>query len=164
MIPPTTALNRYAANRNKHALYLNETRDELHYGFRIGDLNFLLKPKEKIEVIEAAPACPIPNTPGWFSGMVNLRGDLLPVFDINFLITKNPVKAKWIMIFRHNGRSAGIYIDTLPSGITLEICAESEINLPDILQGCTENIYMQDNNTWIETDFEKLFQKLRARF
>lgn len=164
MMTPTTALNRFADEKRKHDLYLNETRVDLRYGFSIGDIKFLLGPLEKVEVIDAAPACPVPNTPGWFAGMFNLRGDVFPLFDINFLITKNAVMAKWIMVFNHNGKSAGVYIDTLPYGVNLDAATGVPPNLPDILRGCINNVYMQGDSLWFETDFEKIFLKLRDRF
>lgn len=164
MMTPSIALNRYASENRKHDLYLNELKDKIHYGFRIGDLNFLLRSQEKIEVIENSPVCPIPNTPGWFSGMFNLRGDVFPVFDINFLITKNAVIAKWIMVFKHNGHSAGIYIDSLPSGITPDTRINNHENIPEILQGCINDIFGLGNDVWFETDFEKLFLELRSQF
>ena len=164
MMTPTTALNRFASERRKHDLYLNESRVNLYHGFRIGDLKFLLRPEVKVEVVETTPCCPVPNTPGWLSGMLNLRGEIFPVFDINFLITKNAELSRWIMVFRHAGHSAGIYIDTLPVGITPGTVVNEQINLPEILQGCVDNIYIQGDDRWIETDFEKLFLKLRDLF
>ena len=161
---PTTALNRFASDNRKHNLYLNEPRAKMHYGFRTGSLKFLLKPLEKVEVIEAVPTCPVPNTPGWFAGMINLRGDLVPVFDINFLITKIPASTKWIMVFRHGRCSAGIYIDTLPYAINPDTGIYEQPVIPEILQECVENVYGQNDDIWLETDFEKFFLGLRTRF
>lgn len=164
MMTPTCALNRFAAEYRKRVLYPDDNRPEVHYGFRIGELNILLRPLEKVEVIESMQTCPVPNTPGWFSGMINLRGELLPVFDIGFLLNKNPTITKYIMVIRHENHSAGIYIDTLPTGITPEILSDSKSELPDILGHCVDNIYKQDDNIWLETNFEKFFQELRNRF
>ena len=161
---PTTALNRFQAEHRKRVLYPEDSRSEIHYGFRLGELNILLRSMEKVEVIESTQACPVPNTPGWFSGMINLRGELIPVFDLDFLLTKNPAMTKWIMVFRHDNHSAGIYINTLPAGITPEPVSENRPELPDIFDGCVENIFSQEGSIWLETDFDKLFRKLRNCF
>lgn len=165
MMTPTAALNRFSAGKRSIGdLFLEESRVDLHYGFRVGELKLLLKPLEKIEVINTLSACPVPNTPSWFAGMINLRGELLPVFDLNLLMTQKPEPAKWIAIFRHNGRAAGIYTSTLPISISVDGQAHVQPPIPEILEGCVENIFAQGDSIWFETDFEKLFMALRARF
>jgi chemotaxis signal transduction protein len=165
MITPTAALQYLAARKRKLELYVEEKKADARYGFRIGELKLLLRPHEKVEVIEAVMACPIPNTPAWFAGMVNLRGNLLPVFDIKQLLNmQNLEPPKWIMVFGQGNHAAGIFADNLPSGVIPDSTAEIKPDLPEILQDCVENTLMQGDSMWIEVAFEKMFEDLRSRF
>ena len=162
---PTAALQYLAARKRKLELYVQEKKTDARYGFRIGELKLLLRPHEKVEVIEAVQVCPIPNTPAWFTGMINLRGNLLPVFDLKQLLNmQSPEPSKWIMIFGQGNRAAGIYADNLPSGVIPDSAVEIKPELPEILQDCVENTLIQGDNIWFEVVFEKVFGNLRAEF
>ncbi len=165
MMTPAAALNYLASRKRKLDLYVQEKKEDTRYGFRLGELRFLLRPQEKVEAIKAVPACPMPNTPHWFAGMINLRGNLLPVFDIKQLLDmKSPEPPKWIIVFGQDNRATGIYADTLPAGVIVERPANVHPRLHEFLQDCVENTLMQGDNLWIEVAFEKMFEDLRARF
>jgi chemotaxis signal transduction protein len=165
MMTPTAALNYLASRKREHDLYVQEKKEDTRYGFRLGELRLLLRPHEKVETIKAVPACPMPNTPHWFAGMINLRGNLLPVFDIKQLLDmKSPGLPKWIIVFGRDNRAAGIYADTLPSGVIVDRPADVRPHLHDFLQDCVENTLMQGDSMWIEVAFEKMFEDLRSRF
>lgn len=165
MLTPTAALKRLASRKGGLDLYVQEKKEDARYGFRIGELRFLLRPLEKVEVIEPVPTCPIPNTPRWFVGMINLRGNLLPVFDIKQLLgADNPEPAKWIMVFGRGSRAAGLLADTLPASVMVDRPADARPQLPEFLHNCVENIFIQEDNVWFEAVFEKMFLELRARF
>jgi len=165
MMTPSAALRFLATRKRTLDLYLQDKKEDTRYGFRIGNLKLLLRPQENVEVIVAIPACPIPNTPRWFAGMINLRGNLLPVFDIRQLLGKdNPEPPRWIMVFGQGNRTSGIYADTLPSGVKPDRPANEIHDLPDFLHGCVENILIQGDDMWIEVAFEKMFVNLRTTF
>ncbi|UXI69143.1 chemotaxis protein CheW [Tahibacter amnicola] len=44
--------------------------------------NLLLPAARPTEMVRRATLCPIPNVPAWFAGVLNLRGTLVPVFDL----------------------------------------------------------------------------------
>ncbi len=97
--------------------------------------------------------------------MINLRGNLLPVFDIKRLLgSEHPETPKWIMVFGQGSYAAGIYADTLPVSVTVDGEAEAPPELPSILQGAVERIYRQGDNVWIEAALEKVFMELRTQF
>ena len=162
---PTAALDFLASRKRALDLYVQLEKENTHYGFMVGELRLLLRPGVKVEAIKTIPACPMPNTPHWFAGMINLRGNLLPVFDIKQLLDmKSSKPPEWIIVFGQDNRAAGIYADTLPSGVIIDRPAEVRPDLYDILQDCVENILMQGNNIWIEVAFDKMFEDLRTRF
>jgi chemotaxis signal transduction protein len=97
--------------------------------------------------------------------MINLRGNLLPVFDIKQLLDMtSPETSKWIIVFGQDDRATGIYADTLPSGVNIDRPADTAPQLHEFLQDCVENTLMQGEHMWVEVAFEKMFEGLRARF
>lgn len=164
MMPPTAALSRFTLNRSR--LVEKESKKEIvRYGFMVSTLSFLLKPGEKVEIIEAIPVCPLPNTPQWLAGMINVRGNLLPVFDLKLLLDLQvTMQSKWIMIFGHGSSAAGIYIDTLPVSIRTGEATVETPPLPELLRTCATHIYNQGETRWIEVAFDSFFAQLRARF
>lgn len=165
MLKPVAALQCLASRKRTLDLYLQVKKEETHYGFRISDFNLLLRPQENVEVIEMIPACPIPNTPRWFAGMINLRGNLLPVFDIRLLLTgATPEPSRWIMIFGRGSRASGLYADTLPFAVKPGNKAGEPQDLPDFFRDCVEMALIQGNDVWLEVKFDRLFANLRNRF
>jgi len=165
MMTPTAALNYLALRKRKLDLYTQEEKEDTRYGFMLGAMRFLLRPQEKVEAIKAVPACPMPNTPPWFTGIINLRGNLLPVFDIKQLLDmKSPELPEWIIVFGQDKHATGIYADTMPSGVTIERPADVKPLLHEFLQDCVENTLMQGDNMWVEVAFDKMFENLRTRF
>ncbi len=55
---------------------------EVRYGFRVGSVGLLCNEALYSEVVKSVFVFPIPNTPSWMLGLINLRGSLVPVFDL----------------------------------------------------------------------------------
>lgn len=49
--------------------------------FTVGDEHHAIVLRSVREVVTAAEVAPVPGSPGWLLGMVNLRGDVVPVVD-----------------------------------------------------------------------------------
>mgnify|MGYP003952499105 CR=1 FL=1 len=45
-------------------------------------LGLLLPPGDVAELVRGARVSAVPNTPSWFVGLINRRGNLVPVFDL----------------------------------------------------------------------------------
>ncbi|HTT07917.1 MAG TPA: chemotaxis protein CheW [Gammaproteobacteria bacterium] len=164
MMPPTAALSRFTLDRRR--LVEREIKSEtIRYGFAVATLSFLLKSGEKVEVIDAIPACPIPNTPQWFAGMINVRGNLLPVFDLKLLLDLElTTPSRWIMIFGQGSAAAGIHIDTLPTAVHTGEPITPPPAVPELLRACTTHSYREGETHWIEVSFEAFFAQLRTKF
>ncbi len=165
MMKPTAALTRYVLDRSTMAV-TDRRRDEVRFGFRAAGWNFLLGAEESVQIIDARPVCPIPGTPNWCAGLINLHGILLPVFDLARLLDVNSGgKPRYIMVFGKGSRSAAIYIDSLPGAVTLTNAAEPAGSLPnDLIEACTDRQYRLGGLVWLETAFDRLFTALSLRF
>ncbi len=95
---------------------------ERRHGFWIGNIGLLLPHKMISEVSEGLAICRLPNTPHWMSGMSNLRGEMVPVFDLSLLLniqTEKETKRKQLFL-KIDDEWVGIYSDRLPARILLD--------------------------------------------
>ena len=144
--------------------------DVIRQGVRIGTTGILLPYLEKAEIIELDSFCPIPNTPMWFMGMINNRGNLLPVFDLKlFMQADVHGPSRWLMVLGGGSRAAGLCIDTLPVTIAnpeqMDIARiDAQTGIPDELRPYLAGSYIHDGLLWMDLTFDKLFQDLCAGF
>jgi len=96
LLPPSVALNRrfvLPADAAPASGDQPASGPQARRAFRLGRLTLLLQEQTVAEVMDL-PACyRLPNTPAWCLGLVNLRGNLLPAFDLHGLLEEAPVPA-----------------------------------------------------------------------
>lgn len=90
-------------------------------------------------VIPAVKVSPLPNAPGAVLGIVNIRGRLIPVYDIRlrFNLIKKAVSPSDCLIFvKAGGRTAALMADGVDGVVA---CAEEDIVGPgEIVPGITQ--------------------------
>lgn len=116
------------------------------------------------EIIRAAPITPVPNSPEFVEGVINLRGDILPVIDLrkrlNFELTGDN-EDTWILILDIDGRVTGFIVDFVTNVLKIE---ETEIEAaPEITTSGLENQYIRgvvdiDDTLMILLDFSRILQ------
>lgn len=85
-------------------------------GFCCGGLCLMVRYEEGSELADLPLMHRLPNSPAWFSGMVNLHGRLMPVFDLPRLLG-TPLSTQtrpFLMILGHDASAVGVLIDDLP--------------------------------------------------
>ena len=142
--------------------------DEYHeetfrYGFRIADLGFLIPQGAHSTFIDNADVFPVPNTNNWLRGLVNIRGSMIPVFDLGRMLeTDIKAKKKSVMAMTLNKRSFGFLVD---SGQSLK---ESTLLLfsapiPEQFKEYAQRVYQDQQTNWIEFDFLKCLSHYENR-
>ena len=93
------------ANTDQGTLY-NETR----YGFRIGHIGLLMDPDVKSELVNRIPIAAMPNVAPFLLGLMNVRGNLVPVFDLNRLLElgMSDEKGTLVLIVDKGDRALGL--------------------------------------------------------
>lgn len=61
-------------------------------GVRIGTLSFVIARSEVREILEYPPITPVPRAKRWVLGLANVRGQLLPIFDLNGFVTGQNIR------------------------------------------------------------------------
>ena len=112
-------------------------------GFKIDREQFGVNILMVQEIIRSAPSTPVPNSPDFVEGVINLRGDILPVIDLrkrlNFELTGDNSDT-WILILDIDGRVTGFIVDLVTNVIKIE---ESDIEAaPEIATSGLENQYI----------------------
>jgi len=69
------------------------------------------------EIIREMPFTPIPNSPDFIEGVINLRGNIIPVIDLrrrlNSKAAETPKTDIWILILNINNRIVGFIVDAV---------------------------------------------------
>lgn len=136
---------------------------ETFFGFRVGTLGFLAPASLHCEIIEQVQVNPLPNTQAWFSGLVNLRGNLVPVIDLHRLLgeeTADPKKRRLFTIDKGE-KAVALWIDGLPAvhGASHEPLKQ----LPPLPAALDRHVpwgYLYQGQAWLNVRFDEFFTAL----
>ena len=84
--------------------------------FRIGEQEFCVDIMSVREIRGWTPATPLPRTPGYMKGVINLRGAVLPIIDLSGrfgLGVTEPSARHVIMVVHIGGRTVGLLVDAV---------------------------------------------------
>lgn len=164
MMSPTEALSRFKPELHDMTLVNVEPDIEIRYGFRIGNIGFLLPKKENAEIIEQIHPCSIPNTPKWLTGVINVRGNLIPIFDLRLMLDLDEgQQSERLLILGEGSKAVGLYIDALPVIVERLEEAESMPHVPELLANHIRGLYMHNKDVWLDLSFDELFKELGER-
>lgn len=80
------------------------------------DEAFIVPLKQIVEIIPAPIVTVIPGAKPWFLGVTNLRGDLLPIVDLQYLffsVKTSTEKYTPVLIIQHQDELSGILVNKL---------------------------------------------------
>ena len=136
-------------------------------GFQVGNLGLLIARQSVSELSDMLDICPIPFTAAWLIGLINLRGNLVPVFNLHKLLQiKMQENAKQMLLILGQGESAGaIVIDGLP--VHLAFVEQDELQslppLPPDLKPYATSGYEKEGQVWFNFDNEDFFESLAKK-
>ena len=132
-------------------------------GFVIGKELFGVDILMVQEIIRETPITPIPNSPDFIEGVINLRGNIIPVIDLrkrlNLQDLDAPAGQLWIMILNVNGRITGFIVDSVTQ--VLKVPSNSIKPPPDIVVSGLQSQYITgvcriDKRLLILLDFNRI--------
>lgn len=171
-LSPVEALGRFAPNERLQLEAEGEKEQIARFGFRVGGLGLLIGHNVGSEVVPPAAIARIPNTAGWLSGVTNLRGNLVPVFDLALLFESEAEAGeasgaqrakKMILVIGNGERAAGLLIDGYPRAVGSASPLHELPPLPDALSPHAGAGYLHDGMAWIEFRHEEFFEALARR-
>jgi purine-binding chemotaxis protein CheW len=132
-------------------------------GFVIGKELFGVDILMVQEIIRETPITPIPNSPDFIEGVINLRGNIIPVIDLRKRLHLREETAPpgqiWIMILNVNGRITGFIVDSVTQ--VLKVPSNSIKPPPDIVVSGLQSQYITgvcriDKRLLILLDFNRI--------
>lgn len=102
----------------------NETVDlpGRYISFTLGSEKFAIQLLQVKEVIGNIDITPVPQSPAYYEGIMNLRGQIIPVIDLRIKlgIKKGVTKEMTIIILDFHPHSLGVIVDSIESVNTYE--------------------------------------------
>ncbi len=139
---------------------LSETR---YHEFSVGDLNILISDQYSPEILEDNVVYPMLLTPDWVIGTCNVRGEIVPIFDLEKIIypeirVAKPANFKTLIL--HDGQhTIGLPLFKLPELIHLE--KEDRISnyskFPVLIKPYVKVVYKREHKIRILVDFSSFF-------
>ncbi len=170
LLSPTVALTRYFVTPDQeHGLsgMTAGTAQVQRYGFRIGACRFVHDVSLEVELIELPHCYGLPNSSVWFSGLVNLRGNLVPALDLKSLLGGGSSTGgrQMLLVIGSGERAAALVIDGTPDHISIDAGSrvEQPQHVPEVLQDHLQGAYEYAGETWYQVSYEGLFESLAQR-
>ena len=126
---------------------IQKPKDELvqMVGFKVGKELFGVHILSVQEIIRKAPITAVPDSPDFIEGVINLRGNIIPVIDLRKRmrneIAGGPNKGHWIIILNVQQRITGFIVDEVTK--VLKVPRNSVSHPPDILNAGLKSRYIQ---------------------
>lgn len=136
---------------------------ELRYGYRIGGIGLLHDPALGVQITTAPGVFALPNTQPWCLGLANLRGNLIPVYDLAPLLEVTPPRRRnKLLVVGGEQESAGVLIDDTPAQIQVDTrhSPASDTKAPAFLRPHLRRVWTLDGEVWLDIDYGSLFAQL----
>ncbi len=89
--------------------------------FTIAGEEFGIELDRVVEIVRPQRATPLPKVPTFISGVINLRGTIIPVMDLRKRLNVKPSSPRErIIITRMHGEKIGLLVDTVKEIINIE--------------------------------------------
>jgi chemotaxis signal transduction protein len=156
-VSPSEALNRFEPPEGFVPVATETVKKQLRYGFRSGGLSLLIQGGVGSEVVPMMPLAAIPNGPGWLQGVINLRGNLVPVCDLAQMLSDAPdaaARKTMILVLDKGDKAAGFVIDGHPVALNDLRPTNQVPELPEFLANYVRAAHSTDEEVWLEFDHE----------
>ena len=139
--------------------------EQTRFGFKLENIGILIAEKTLSEVMRSFQVYPVPNTKPWMQGLTNLRGNLIPVYDLALLLglTSKPIEHSNLLILEKGQESIGLLIDNLPKSYDVSDW-HTLMHSPRLPAGLTDfllEVYAVDEVIWISFDHKSFFASLK---
>lgn len=139
------------------------------YGVTLNGINILLPIGVFCEFVTQPQVTSLPNSPNYFLGLMNLRGNLAPVYDLTRFIasdrSRSPVIARQVVILGKGDDCAALLCEAAPKTFDLTYIAFNKdfTRAPDAIQGLLTRRFIIEGAPWFELDFRNTFKQLAAQ-
>ncbi|MEB8433721.1 chemotaxis protein CheW [Cocleimonas sp. KMM 6892] len=163
----------FSTNTSQNGHEDAELNDKQFY-YSSGSNYFLLEKNLKAETIKNMPINQIPFTPNWFMGIVNIRGIIMPVINIQQFVNfqtnavsqdnsdsdETQQNESYLLKLEHQNHSPIVFkVDSLPRQISInKVKKRTKINNKPVWM---LNTLDNDTNSIIEIDHHQLLSQIK---
>jgi twitching motility protein PilI len=136
-------------------------------GYRIGNVCLLTGYDTASELSEMLPIFRLPGTAGWVRGVINLHGNVVPVFDLADLLgsahrydPKIGLKPM-LLVLGHSDSAAAVVIDGLPERRQFTDRQRVDMDVvPPSLQGYVSRAFAHEHEIWLDFEHGRFFDDM----
>lgn len=110
-----------------------ETGSDKYLSFTLADEDYMVEILKVQEIVALLPITPVPGTPEHVRGVVNLRGQVIPILDLRVRFGLSDQDARpeaCIVIVRTKGTEVGVLVDRVCE--VLDVAASEIAPTPDL--------------------------------
>ena len=140
-----------------------EEKEIGRYGFKVGSLGLLIHEGCGSEVMQIPALWSLPGSPPWFLGLINLRGNLVPVYELRQVLSMGARAAEvkpLVLIFDQGDKAVGVVIEDFPVPLSALSPLPNMPQLPTALNGHVRSGYVKDHTIWLEFNHATFFDEL----
>lgn len=158
-------LARYALSFsiNQQANEQQLARLERLYGFSVHGHRFLLPEGQRAELISHVQFTPMPNAPAHYLGLVNVRGNVVPLYNFASFVSDDQPTAKedllYALLIGDSANGALLAIDGKPSSVDKRDLQQTATVAATLLRlkACIRGVYKHQGKEWYMLDYDALF-------
>ena len=99
------------------------SQSEKYLLFLSDGLLFGVPAEEVVEIITGHAITKLPLVPSYIRGIINLRGQILPIVDIRRLLDQEECQSDCMMILQSDGTQVGILVDQVQKMVDIDTSA-----------------------------------------
>lgn len=100
---------------------LNEVATRKFLTFQTDNLQFGIEAESVIEIITNYPITRVPMVPEYVRGIINLRGQTIPLIDMRLRLSIEPIDTDCIIVLNVNEMQIGILVDMVRQIIDIPV-------------------------------------------
>lgn len=134
-------------------------------GLRIGNLGLLVAHHCGGEIIEDARIFPLPRAAAWCRGLINLRGNLIPAFDLHesLGLTRLRASKQWWLALGTRDDALAFPVDALPVSLLADGASAVQSSvIPEQLRAHVGVGFRIDGELWLEFRHRDFFRALSS--
>jgi twitching motility protein PilI len=162
LLAPSEALDRFQPP-GVLSVATEEKIEAVRYGVRVSSLGFMIAAGIGSEAVELPSIWHIPNSPHWLLGIMNLRGNLVPIFDLKLALELEHDLAStepMVLVLDKGEKAVGILIDGNPRPVKSLTALAQLPQLPEKLNRYVPKGFHDQTQVWLEFDHEGFFDSL----
>ena len=135
-------------------------------GFEVANIKFLVPHAQVNEISEMLPIFRLPNTGHWLFGLINLHGNLVPLFDLaslaggSYYTKSRPM----LLVLGRGDATAAIMINGIPTRKRFGALNRTPLPaFPEAIRDYISNAYSEKEQVWLEFDHIRFFEMMARK-